>query len=254
MSNPERRPPVQAMPGWTPVAVSQLDSRTARAVETLERRAPLNIKKASRAGVDITYLGIAPLSGEPIAYLGELTDWVVSPVPTETDTIVPAAERERMVRLVQAGVTFPRVYVAHEVPKGWLPVVPGPQGEGNASGTVATRNRPVTLDRATAAAATVLVPPTPESLALAERLGGASQRVLTILRTAAPIVAGIAVAPVVLAAGAVALTGAALMALLAGLDPIVFGVIPASKNRPRVGDPAAWYMIAQWNWPEARSD
>jgi hypothetical protein len=102
--------------------------------------------------------------------------------------------------------------------------------------------------------ATALVPPTPESQALAERLGGTSQRVLTILRTAAPIVAGIAVAPVVLAAGAVALTGAALMALLAGLDPIVFGVIPASKNRPRAGDPAAWYIIAQWNWPEARAD
>jgi len=77
---------------------------------------------------------------------------------------------------------------------------------------------------------------------------------LTILRTAAPIVAGIAVAPVVLAAGEVALTGAALMALLAGLDPIVFGVIPASKNRPRAGDPAAWYVIAQWNWPDARAD
>ena len=81
MSNPERRPPVQAMTGWTPVAVSQLDSRTARAVETLERRAPLNIKKASRAGVGIKYLGIAPLFSEPIACLGELTNWVVSPVP-----------------------------------------------------------------------------------------------------------------------------------------------------------------------------
>jgi hypothetical protein len=67
-------------------------------------------------------------------------------------------------------------------------------------------------------------------------------------------VAGVAVAPVVLAAGAVALTGAALMALLAGLDPIVFGVIPADPDSPRAGDPAAWYIIAQWNWPEARAD
>jgi hypothetical protein len=254
MSNPERRLPVQAMAGLTPAAVSQLDPHTARAIETLELRAPLRVKEAGRAGVDIKYLGIAPLFAEPIAYLGELTDWVVSPVLTKTDTIVPAAERERMIRLVRAGITFPLVYVAHEVPKGRLPVEPGPQGEGNAPGTVATRNRPVTLDRATAAAATALVPPTPESQALAERLGSTSQRILTILRTAAPIVAGVAVAPVVLAAGAVALTGAALMALLAGLDPIVFGVIPADPDSPRAGDPAAWYIIAQWNWPEARAD
>jgi hypothetical protein len=64
-----------------------------------------------------------------------------------------------------------------------------------------------------------------------------------MLRAAAPIAGAIAAAPLVIAAAPFALVGAA----LAGLDPIVFGVIPAGAPVP--GQPAAWYVLAQWEWP-----
>ena len=62
-----------------------------------------------------------------------------------------------------------------------------------------------------------------------------------MLRAAAPIAGAIAAAPLVIAAAPFALVGAA---LAAGLDPIVFGVIPAGAPVP--GQPAAWYVLAQW--------
>jgi hypothetical protein len=37
--------------------------------------------------------------------------------------------------------------------------------------------------------------------------------------------------------------------LVAGLDPIVFGVIPAGDLVP--GEPRAWRILAQWVWPDA---
>jgi hypothetical protein len=83
--------------------------------------------------------------------------------------------------------------------------------------------------------------PPPETSALAARLGRSSRQLLTVLRTALPIAGAIAAAPI-LAAGAV-VTG-----LAAGLDPIVFGVIPAGD--PVAREPAAWYMLAQWTWPD----
>ena len=55
-----------------------------------------------------------------------------------------------------------------------------------------------------------------------------------------PIAGAIAAAPFILA-------GAAVAALANGLDPIVFGVIPA--GRPSSGQPAAWYILARWEWP-----
>ena len=117
--------------------------------------------------------------------------------------------------LASPGVSACRVPVDRGVSEGDLP---GAQVADH----VFTAGRAVHVGAVagTASPATALVPPTPESQALAERLGYTSQRVLTILRTAAPIVAGIACRlPVVLAAGAVALTGAALVAPLARLHP-----------------------------------
>jgi hypothetical protein len=70
-----------------------------------------------------------------------------------------------------------------------------------------------------------------------------------MLRTAVPIAAGIAAAPVLIATAPFVLAGAAITALAAGLDPIVFGVIPAGPAAS--GHPAAWYILARWEWPDA---
>jgi hypothetical protein len=96
--------------------------------------------------------------------------------------------------------------------------------------------RPVTLDLQAATRAIGPVPPPAGTSALAKRLGRHSQRLLDVLGAAVPIAGAIVAAPLKLAA-----TG------LAGLDPIVFGVIPAGAHVP--GQPAAWYALAQWAWP-----
>jgi hypothetical protein len=99
--------------------------------------------------------------------------------------------------------------------------------------------QPVTVDHTTAAEAVGPVPVPAATSALAEQLGHKSQHLLAVLRTALPIVGGIAAAPLILA-------GAAIAALANGLDPIVFGVVPAG---PLVsGQPAAWYVLARWEW------
>jgi hypothetical protein len=238
-SDDDQRFPVPAAAHREPALPElELTPRLRRRVDTLERSGERLVKSAGVVGVDITYLGIAPLFAEPTAYAGELTDWVIGPVVDHTDSVIPQAERERLVRLVKAGLDFPLVYVAHEVPKGRLPL-------GGAPGE---RSRPVTVDRATAAAAVGPAPLAPETAAAAERLGGSSRRILTVLRKAAPIAAGVVAVPVVAAAAVAAAPIMLAAGLLAGLDPIVFGVIPANPGAPRPGEPAAWYILAQWNW------
>jgi hypothetical protein len=207
-------------------------SPTERRTAALERNSARVVQRAHAAGVNITYLGITPLFSEPCAYGGPKTDWVIGPANDISDAIIPGAERRDLLRLVGAGIEFPMIYVAHEIPKGELSIP--------ATGPGLPAQRPVTVDRAAAERAVGPVPPPVAAAALADSLGRSSHRLLTALRMAAPIVAGIAAAPFLLA-------GAALAALAAGLDPIVFGVIPAGP--PMQGQPAAWYIIARWDWP-----
>jgi hypothetical protein len=195
----------------------------------LERRSVQVANMAAAAGVQIRYLGIAPLFTEPMAYAGPQTDWLIAPAGRASDSVVPRAVRQQLLALDATGMRFPLVYVAHEVPKGQLPV--------RAAGAGVSAS-PVTLDRQTADAAVGPVPPAAATVAVADQLGRASQTLLSILAKAAPIAAAALAAPFVV-------TGIAVSAL-AGLDPMVFGVIPAGS--PVAGRPAAWYLLAQWDW------
>jgi hypothetical protein len=243
--NPNERRLVQAaarhsaQPAWAAGHLDQphngLTVRTVRRVASLEHSSPRLVKTAERAGVDITYLGIAPLFDEPRAYAGPQTDWIIRPAE-HSDGIIPAAQLDRLQRLVYAGLDFPRVYVAHEIPKDRLALPTG------------TNNPPVTLDQAAAAEAIGSVPPPAETSTLTARLGHSSEQLLTVLRAALPIAGAIAAVPFVIAAAPFLAAGA----VAAGLDPIVFGVIPAGN--PVVGEPAAWYILAQWVWPDAPSE
>lgn len=235
-----QRPPEWALALKNPVQQVSITARTTRRAATLERSSSRLLMTAERAGVDITYLGIAPLFAEPRAYAGPQTDWIIAPAADASDAIVPAAERDRLHRLVHAGIDFPLVYVAHEIPKGRVAISGGTPNPA--------RPQPVTLDHVAAARAVGPVPPPPGTIALAEQLGHSSQRLLTVLRAALPIAGAIAAAPFVIAAAPFVAAGAAVAALVAGLDPIVFGVIPAGDPVP--GQPAAWYILARWAWPD----
>ncbi len=231
----------QHWPVWTSARAylgeraSRVPARTVRRIATLERDSPRLVKTADRAGVGITYLGIAEVFAEHRAYPGQHTDWIIGPAGS-SDRVMPLAEKKQLQKLLHAGIDFPLTYFAHEIPKGRIAMP---------SETTNTANpRLVKLDQQTAAQAIGPVPPPAGTSALAERLGSSSQRLLDMLRAAAPIAGAIAAAPLVIAAAPFALAGAI---LAAGLDPIVFGVIPASAPVP--GQPAAWYVLAQWEWP-----
>jgi hypothetical protein len=206
----------------------------ARRADVLDRRSVKVVDRARSAGVPIRYLGITPLFDEPRAYAGPDSDWVISPVLSLDEAVVPRAERAALVRLVEAGIEFPMVYIAHEVPKGRLAIPV--QDSGPAAPAV-------NVDQAAAAAAVGPVPLPRSATDLSDRLGRSSECLLHALAMAVPIAAGIVAAPFVLAGAAAA---AAVSAI--ALDPIVFGVIPAGRQTP--GQPAAWYVLAQWDWPQ----
>lgn len=208
-------------------------TRTRRAA-VLDRRSTKVLDRAREADVPITYLGMAPLFAETRAYPGPTTDWVIGPVTSLSDAVMPRAERAALLRLVDAGVDFPMVYIAHEVPKGRLDI---PQN--NKPGA-----QPATVDQATAEAAVGPVPPPAAATALADQLGHSAQWLMRAMGIALAGAGAVAAAPFVLAGAAVAAVGAA--GALA-LDPIIFGVIPAGKPVP--GEAGAWYILAQWNWP-----
>jgi hypothetical protein len=202
-------------------------------VAVLERRSAQVTARAAAAGTPIQYLGIAPLFCEPVAYSGPQTDWVIGPATGASDDLVPRAVRQQLLALDESGICFPLVYVAHEVPKGKLPLAHGELAHGEES-----RPAPVRLDRATADAAVGPVPPAASAIATADRLGRTSQVLLTVLGKVVPVAAAALAVPFVIAGAAVS--------ALAALDPIVFGVIPAGP--PVSGRPAAWYVLARWDW------
>ena len=200
----------------------------------LDRRSAKVVERAREAGVPITYLGITPLFAEPRAFSGPETDWITSPVTDISDAIVPRTERTALLRLADAGIEFPMIYIAHEIAKGRL--------ELPANGGKPT-TQAVSIAHDAAKAAVGPVPPPATASTLADRLGHSSQRLLQMLAMALPVAGAIVAAPFVLAGAAVATVGALT------LDPIVFGVIPAGPPIP--GQPAAWYILARWEWEAA---
>ena len=96
-----------------------------RRAAVLDRRSTKVVERAREAGVPINYLGMAPLFAETRAYPGPTTDWVIGPVTGPSDAVVPRAERAALLRLVDAGIEFPMIYIAHEVPKGRLAIPDG---------------------------------------------------------------------------------------------------------------------------------
>jgi hypothetical protein len=205
-----------------------------RRATVLDRRSTKVVGRAREAGVPINYLGMAPLFAETRAYAGPQTDWVISPVTGRSDAVVPRAERAALLRLVDAGIEFPMIYIAHEVPKGRLAI---PSGGSEPVPQV------VTVDHADADAAVGPVPPPAAASALADRLGHSAQHLLRAMGMAIVGAGAIVAVPFALAGAAVAAVGAL------ALDPVVFGVIPAGQPVP--GELGAWYVLARWDWPSA---
>ena len=120
---------------------------------------------------------------------------------------------------------MPTIFVAHEIPKGkFAQTVDAPVG------TTAD------VPGAVARSAVGPIPPPASTVEMGERLSERAHQVFAALGKIVPIIGAVVAAPFQLA-GAVA---------SATLDPIIFGVIPATSTEP--GEPAAWYVLARWDW------
>jgi hypothetical protein len=202
-----------------------------RRVELLERKAPTVMRRAHKAGAQLTYCGIAPLFQQPRAYAGNGTDWTIAPLTTLGDGAVMPVDAKRNLELLRAaGVVFPLVYIAHEISKTQL----------NLPAPVAGSSRePVALTEQQNAQFVGPIPLPAHQVEGSQRLDQAAGKVLHGLAKAAPVLGAIAVAPLLVAG--TALSGTAHM-----LDPVIFGVQPA--GRPLDGTPAAWFVLAAWDW------
>jgi hypothetical protein len=209
-----------------------LEPVVARCVATLERRAPETVATARAAGVDIEYLGIAPLFAEPRFYEGDgETDWVFGPADQPDDIVVPRREGRDLTRLTEAGLGADFVYIAHEVPK-----------EQTADLRAAASRGERDLSPAQAKELVGPVPPPARSVALDEQLSRRSTQVTNAARrslmVAGAAAAGVVAAPVVLVGGA--------LASLATVDPVIVTATPVISGKP--GSPASWFVVARWDW------
>ncbi|HTW10440.1 MAG TPA: hypothetical protein VME46_23245 [Acidimicrobiales bacterium] len=203
---------------------------TRRRVAVLEHDASRIVGMANSAGVDIEFLGMAPLFDEARLFVGEQTDWVMAPAQLG-DTVVPKQQAKALATLAGSGLNFPLLYVAHEVPKGRAP-----ESTTQPAGTL------VALPSLSVGDIVGPVPAALSTVELSERLSHRAEQVFQVMGKAllafGAAVGAIAAAPVVLAGAAV---GA-----LTTLDPVVFGALPAVT--PVAGEPAAWFVLARWDW------
>jgi hypothetical protein len=200
----------------------------AQCVRALERRAPQIVETARRSDVDIEYLGISPLFSETRLYAGQDTDWVLAPIDGREDAVLPFRERQ-IVRQLLAGIDggFQLTYIAHETKEKAMTT----QEQGHK-----------VIDASTAMELVGSVPDPAPSVELGDRLAQHSVQLMRAARRAVVLggtaALAVAAAPAVLVGGVLA--GAAMH------DPIILGAIPAVSSRP--GDPAAFFLLARWDW------
>ncbi len=207
-----------------------LDPAAIDRLPVLARRAGIILDRAVGAGAPLRYLGVARVFADTLAYRGSASDWVIAPADVDPMIAdgplpIPADVRDRLRRLVAAGVDFPAVYLVHEVAGSASGLVRGAEGHG--------------LEALTPAAARDLVgaaPPERRSQQVSARLGGtvekvgrAARRSLRLSGSAGRAAGAMAAAPFVL------------------LDPMVIGVVTADGS-VTPGDTAAFFLIAEWHW------
>lgn len=208
------------------------------------------LERAKQCRTDIDYLGVAPLFADTRLYHGPTTDWVLALADNDPQAVgglpVPRAQLRNLRKLVKAGLDFPVLYIAHEVPRAatahaGLEPKTTPAIAPTRSGLVVKQATFTPIAPQTAAQLVAPPPPPARTTRTSKALGTLTHTTLRGIGTAAKG-AGIA-------AAAVAAAPLALAALAAsGLDPVLFGALPATPD-PRPGDPAAYFVLAHWDWP-----
>jgi hypothetical protein len=173
---------------------------------------------------------VEPLFVEPRLYGEGDAPWVLC--PEDRDPMVaaglpiPDRQRGRLKALVDSGMDFRHVYLAHEVAKRadhrvGMPVL-------DHFRTLSDTEVKALLIRPEAPAATR------RTAMRLDRMARTLGRGLAVTATAT--------------AGAVGALAAAPLLLADGLDPAVLGAVTLPNTKPGPGTPAAWFLLAHWDW------
>lgn len=232
----------QAQAGSTTTIVQQLldqhppiqspttnSAALARRVAVLERQGPELVHAAKEAKVGIEALGIAPLPPGPMYYEGsDGSGWVMGPATKPEDAVVPKREGQQLHAIQDAGIYFPRIYVAHEVQQHHAEQL---RGQAPASG--------LEIQAVKAAELAGPIPDPAVAVERGERMAEYSEQVVAALRRTGKLIVGAITVPVEAAVTVLAETAAT-------VDPIVLAVIPAASEQP--GAPAMWIRLVAWEW------
>jgi hypothetical protein len=174
---------------------------------------------------------------------GDSSDWIIlpankDPLYQQGQLAAPKEVREPLMDMLNAGVWFDSISIAHQVPKGAL-------------AEVRTRED---LQR-------LIEPPTPRSLTvlstfLETLIRGATSASLKGAETSSKMLGqgvkqggeglGLAVLGIALA-GATVVRALADIPARAAVDPIIFGAVVA-KPPAKDGDTGLFFMVAQWDY------
>jgi hypothetical protein len=202
-----------------------MEIAAAQRMAVLERQAPEFIQAAQSRGVEIEYLGIGSIPAGYRYYKGaDGSDWILGPA-TKADAVMPRREARRIERVEAVGLYFSQAFVGHQVPEDRAAEIDAVLASGNA------------VDPGRARALVGPIPPPADSVALGDQMATCSKQIADALRQARNI-----------AMGAVTIPAEAARTYRARIpvDPVVLGAVPVISERP--GAPAAWYMLAKWDW------
>lgn len=195
----------------------------------LRSRAEVLAESVAQAGLPVPYLGVTPLFLGHRVYRALTCEWVLTPVaedPLYHDRDgypIPRAILRHLKAIQRAGIEFDALYVAHEVERG-----------------VVREGGPIPLE--------AIMPPPPRAVQeVSRKLGNAAGIAWEI--AAAPLAVSAMACGAMVAAGLVALPLVAAAASMCAMgDPILFGAVVAPGKPVRVGEPAAWFLLAAWNY------
>lgn len=189
----------------------------------LEHIAAAIQRSASQRGLALEFLGLEPLFTKPRLYGEGHAPWVLCPASSDPMVAaglpIPSRQRRQLTAFVNAGMDFRHVYLAHEI----------------AERSVHRARRPV-LDhfRTLSDLEAEQLIARPEAPAATRRTARRIDQVARACgRGLATTAAAVAAAPLV---------------LLDGLDPAVLGAVTLLEARDKPHAPAAWFLLAHWDW------
>ena len=216
----------QTVPAHLPAhsaSASTADAMTPR----LDRLGRAVEREASGRGLEIEYLGVEELFARARLYGEAAAQWVVTPAAADpmvqNGLPIPATQQRRLEALVENGMDFPHLYLAHELARN------APDRTAKPSFSTHRTLTDTELKH-------LLV--RPEAPVAVYK---AAKRVDTVART---VGRGLGFAAV----GAGIVMAAPLLLVGSGLDPAVLGALTLPGTGHKPGTRAAWFLLASWHW------